>query len=376
MTQPTIRTVAAHAGVSKSLVSLVLRGSGSVSDVKREAVEKAIRELGYRPNLSARSLSQRRTNIVGVLLNDLRNPWFVDCLEGMNSVLQQHGLKMFLADGRLDRSSDESFAESFMDLRLDGLALVGTRNPTPAIAEAAASMPTVVVASRDLDFPGVDVVASDDELGTRLAVGHLIDLGHSRIAHIAGIGAVADIRAESYRAAMRAHGLTRHVRVESSDMTEEDGYRAGTRLLQTARPTAICAVNDLVAIGAMTACQDMRLSVPVDVSVVGYDNTSIAQLRHVRLTSVENATVELGRRAATALAERIADTTAVGTLQLIPPTIQVRGSTAAPRPDKQLSDRRQSYRSNSARRGRRARRIPRRCPNRRTQSGASSAGAP
>ena len=106
MAQPTIRTVAAHAGVSKSLVSLVLRGSSSVSDEKREAVEKAIRELGYRPNLSARSLSQRRTNIVGVLLNDLRNPWFVDCLEGMNSVLQQHDLKMFLADGRLDRSSD------------------------------------------------------------------------------------------------------------------------------------------------------------------------------------------------------------------------------------------------------------------------------
>lgn len=328
MAQPTIRTVAAHAGVSKSLVSLVLRGSTSVSDVKREAVEKAIRELGYRPNLGARSLSRRRTNIVGVLLNDLRNPWFVDCLEGMNSVLQQHDLKMFLADGRLDRSSDESFVESFMDLRLDGLALVGTRDPTPAIVEAAASMPTVVVASRDLDFPGVDVVAGDDELGTRLAVAHLVDLGHSRIAHIAGMGAVADIRAESYRAAMTAHGLTRHVRVEQSDMTEDDGHRAGTRLLGTARPSAIYAVNDLVAIGAMTACQDMRLTVPADVSVVGYDNTYIAQLRHVRLTSVENATVELGRQAATALVERITDPTAAGTLQLIPPAIAVRGSTA------------------------------------------------
>ena len=329
MAQPTIRTVAAHAGVSKSLVSLVLRGSSSVSDEKREAVEKAIRELGYRPNLSARSLSQRRTNIVGVLLNDLRNPWFVDCLEGMNSVLQQHDLKMFLADGRLDRSSDESFVESFMDLRLDGLALVGTRTPTPAIAEAAASMPTVVVASRDLDFPGVDIVASDDELGTQLAVGHLVDLGHSAIAHVAGLGAVADIRAESYRTAMAAHGLTRHIRVEESDMTEDDGHRAGTRLLQTGRPSAIYAVNDLVAIGVMTACQDMGLAVPADVSVVGYDNTSIAQLRHVRLTSVENATVELGRRAATALVERIADPSAAGSLQLVPPAIQVRGSTAA-----------------------------------------------
>ncbi|WP_037142838.1 LacI family DNA-binding transcriptional regulator [Rhodococcoides fascians] len=332
MAQPTIRTVAAHAGVSKSLVSLVLRGSSSVSQEKRAAVEKAISELGYRPNLSARSLTQQRTNIVGVLLNDLRNPWFVDCLEGMNSVLQQHDLKMFLADGRLDRSSDTSFVESFMNLRLDGLALVGTRSPTPAIAEAAASMPTVVVASRDLDFPGVDVVANDDLSGSRLAVNHLVDLGHRRIAHISGIGAVADIRAESYRDAMGRHGLSRYVRLEPSDMTEVDGHRAATALLGArSRPTAVYAVNDIVAIGAMTACQEHRLSVPRDISIVGYDNTFIAQLRHVWLTSVDNATVELGRRAATALVERIADPSAPGSIQLVPPALQVRGSTTSPR---------------------------------------------
>lgn len=330
MAQPTIRTVAAHAGVSKSLVSLVLRGSESVSTEKRDAVMEAIRELGYRPNLSARSLTQRRTNIVGVLLNDLRNPWFVDCLEGMNSVLCQHGLKMFLADGRLDRSSDESFVESFMDLRLDGLALVGTREPTAAIAEAAASMPTVVVASRDLDLPAVDVVANDDEKGTRLAVDHLVSLGHSSIAHIAGVGAVAEIRSDSYRAAMAAHGLARHVRIEPSDMTEDDGYRAGCHLLSARPPTAVFAVNDIVAIGAMTACAEHSIAVPKEISIVGYDNTSIAQLRHVWLTSVDNATVELGRRAAMALVERIAEPTAAGTVQLFPPAIQIRGSTAAP----------------------------------------------
>lgn len=331
MAQPTIRTVAAHAGVSKSLVSLVLRGSSSVSEEKRTAVENAIRELGYRPNLSARSLTQRRTDIVGVLLNDLRNPWFVDCLEGMNSVLQQHDLKMFLADGRLDRSSDESFVESFMDLRLDGLVLVGTREPTAALAQAAESMPTVVVASRDLEFPGVDIVANDDELGTRLAVDHLVGLGHERIAHIAGIGAVADIRAASYRDAMASHGLSRQVRVQQCDMTEDDGHRAAGRLLDaSATPTAVYAVNDIVAIGTMTACQERAISVPQDISVVGYDNTFIAQLRHVWLTSVDNATVELGRRAATALVERIADPLASASLELVPPALHIRGSTAPP----------------------------------------------
>ncbi|WP_072807199.1 LacI family DNA-binding transcriptional regulator [Rhodococcoides yunnanense] len=331
MAQPTIRTVAAHAGVSKSLVSLVLRGSSSVSDEKRIAVEDAIRELGYRPNLSARSLTQQRTHIVGVLLNDLRNPWFVDCLEGMNSVLAQHDLKMFLADGRLDRSSDESHLKSFMDLRLDGLALVGTRMPTPAVAEAAASMPTVVVASRDLDFPGVDVVANDDRLGSRLAVDHLVALGHRHIAHIAGFGAVAEIRADSYRDAMTAHGLAKYIRVEQSGMTEEAGHEAAARILAgRIHPSAIYAVNDIVAIGAMTACQERHLSIPRDVSIVGYDNTSIAQLRHVWLTSVDNATAEVGRRAATALVERITDPGGTGSLQLLPPSLQVRGSTAPP----------------------------------------------
>lgn len=332
MPQPTIRTVAAHAGVSKSLVSLVLRGSSSVSEEKRTAVEDAIRELGYRPNLSARSLTQQRTDIVGVLINDLRNPWFVDCIEGMNSVLHEHDLKMFLADGRLDRSSDSSHLESFMNLRLDGLALVGTRTPSRAITEAAAAMPTVVVASRDLDLPGVDVVAGDDDLGTRLAVDHLVNLGHRRIAHIAGIGAVGDIRAGSYRAAMSAHGLGRYIRVEPSDMTEDDGHGAATRLLDGGTlPSAVYAVNDIVAIGAMTACQEHGLTIPRDISVLGYDNTYIARLRHVWLTSVDNATIEVGRRAATALVERIADPAAPGSIQLVPPGLQVRGSTASPR---------------------------------------------
>ncbi|OZF58374.1 LacI family DNA-binding transcriptional regulator [Rhodococcus sp. 14-2470-1a] len=331
MSRPTIRTVAAHAGVSKSLVSLVLRGSSSVSDEKRAAVEHAITELGYRPNLSARSLTQRRTDIVGVLLNDLRNPWFVDCLEGMNSVLQEQDLKMFLADGRLDRSSDSSFVRSFMDLRLDGLALVGTRTPTPTILEAARTIPTVVVASRDLDLPGVDVVANDDAMGTALAIDHLVALGHTRIAHLAGTGAVANIRAASYRAAMAEHGLDRFASVVPSGMTEDDGYAAASAILDgTDAPSAIFAVNDIVAIGAMTACKERQISVPEDISIVGYDNTSLAGLRHVWLTSVDNATYELGRLAATALVGRISDAAAPGTLTLIPPSLQVRGSTAAP----------------------------------------------
>src|SRR6195952_5893720 len=114
----TIRTVADRAGVSKSLVSLVLRGSASVSDAKRLAVQQAINELGYRPNAVARQLTERRTNMVGVLLNDLRNPWFVDCLDGLTSVLHAQGLRTLLADGRLDRSKDDALLQGFLELRV------------------------------------------------------------------------------------------------------------------------------------------------------------------------------------------------------------------------------------------------------------------
>src|SRR6478752_7550924 len=163
----TIRTVADRAGVSKSLVSLVLRGSPNVSDAKRLAVQRAIDELGYRPNAIARQLTERRTNMVGVLLNDLRNPWFIDCLDGLIAVLHESGLRTLLADGRLDRRTDDSLLQGFLELR-------------------------------------VDVVANDDWIGTELAVNHLIELGHRRIAHLAGsLGAVAELRRRRYLATMR-----------------------------------------------------------------------------------------------------------------------------------------------------------------------------
>ncbi len=328
----TIRTVAERAGVSKSLVSLVLRGSPNVSDAKLRAVRQAIDELGYRPNAIARQLTERRTNMVGVLLNDLRNPWFIDCLDGLTSVLRDQGLRTLLADGRMDRRTDDALLEGFLELRVDGLVLVGTMSSSPTIVEAASTVPTVVAASRDITVPRVDVIANDDTIGTELAVNHLADLGHVRIAHLAGsFGAVADLRRRSYRDTMRARGLSRHELVEPSDMTEEGGYRAAVRLLSRSdRPTAIFAVNDITCVGAMSAAQELGFEVPKDVSLVGYDNTSLAQIRHLWLTSVDNASVEVGQRAARALLGRILEPAAAATQQLIRPTLQVRGSTGPP----------------------------------------------
>ncbi|MFB8775723.1 LacI family DNA-binding transcriptional regulator [Streptomyces broussonetiae] len=332
MRQPTIRDVAEHAGVSKSLVSLVLRGSGQVRPEKREAVLRAVRELGYRPNTAARSLSEQRTRTVGVLLHDLRNPWFVDLLDGLNSLLHAGGLHMLLADARLNRRTGQDPTGPFLDLRADGLVVVGTLPDPAGLEPVAERVPVVVAGAREPVPPGVDTVAGDDEQGARLATGHLIGLGHRRIAHIAGYGAVGALRRRGFETTAAAHGLAATARVEPSDMTEEGGYRAAVRLLgRPDRPTAVFAVNDTAAVGALSAAEELGLNAPGDVSVVGYDDTSVARLRHVWLTTVDNAAHEVGRRAARRLLDRLAGARGAGEVQLCAPGLRVRGTTGPPR---------------------------------------------
>jgi DNA-binding LacI/PurR family transcriptional regulator len=328
---PTIRDVAERAGVSKSLVSLVLRNAGSVSQAKRQAVLAAAAELGYRVNAAARSLSERRTHTVGVLLDDMRNPWFVDLLDGLNHTLSARGLTMLMADGHLSRRAGQDLVASFMELRVDGVVAVGTL-PDPSILGAiAARLPTVVAGARDGETADLDVVANDDALGGRIATEHLISLGHRVVAHISGRGKVGDLRRGSFEETMRAHGLTASATIEAGDHTEEGGYRAAVRLLSSpSPPTAIFGYNDISCVGALTAAEELGLKVPTDLSIVGYDNTYLAQLRHLWLTTVDSAGFDVGRQAATCLLERIDHPGDVGTVILTRPHLEIRGSTAAP----------------------------------------------
>ena len=135
--RPTIHTVAARAGVSKSLVSLVLRGSPKVSPDRRAAVQRAMAELGYRPNTAARDLRERRSRTVGALLNDMRHPWFVDLLDGLTDALAEQGRQLLLNSGRLDRARDDTDTRTLADLGVDGLVLVGTQAGWPTLPEVA-----------------------------------------------------------------------------------------------------------------------------------------------------------------------------------------------------------------------------------------------
>jgi DNA-binding LacI/PurR family transcriptional regulator len=180
---------------------------------------------------------------------------------------------------------------------------------------------------------GVDIVVDDDELGARLAVDHLVQLGHTRIAHIEGArSTTARYRRSGYEAAMAGHGLTERIVVTAGDFTEEGGYRAARTLLGAdPRPTAIFCPNDLVATGALSAADELDLEVPTDVSIVGYDNTHLAAIRHISLTSVDQPRRDMGRVAAELLTARIEDPTRIPAQTLVTPHLVVR-STTGPAP--------------------------------------------
>ena len=231
---------------------------------------------------------------------------------------------------------DDSVLRGFLGLEADGFILAGTQANSPVITEIAGVVPTVTVGWRDIDLPRVDAVANDDLLGATLATRHLIELGHRRIAHISGrvsgtSNVVPKLRQQGYEDTMRACGLGEHIRIESADFTEDGGYRATVRLLSSAQPpTAIFAVDDLTCVGAQSAASEMNVDVPGRLSLVGYDNTYLARLRSIWLTSVDSAGFDAGRLAARTLLARVADPTRPAELHLLPPALQVRGSTAPP----------------------------------------------
>lgn len=335
--RPTIRQVAETAGVSKSLVSLVVRGAPHVSDAKRSAVLRAIEELGYQPPAGG----QRPSRAVGVILHDLRNPWFVDLLDALTDALDAAGLDVLLGDARRPRRrSDDTVVRSLSEARVRGLVLVGMAPVSDRVAELAARVPTVVAANREAGLASADTVVNDDVAGAEQAVRHLVGLGHRQIAHVGGWGAVGVRREQGYRQAMTAAGLGRHVRVEASDLTEEGGYRAGIRLLtgSSPTPTAVFVANDMACIGVQDAAEELGRSVPEDLSLVGYDNTHLARLRHLMLTSVDPAGAETGRVAAALLLDRIARPATVPRLEVLAPSLAVRGSTRRLEPAAPTSD--------------------------------------
>jgi DNA-binding LacI/PurR family transcriptional regulator len=328
--RPTIRAVAARAGVSKSLVSLVLNESPRVSATSRAKVLAAIDDLNYTPNSQARALTQEMTGAVGVIIKDMRNPWFVDAIDGINAALVAHGLHMLIVDHHLDLRGGEASTRALTQMGVDGLITVGALRRTSALEDLVTRTPTVMTLGTGA-WPAVnaDIIMADDTIGVGEAFHHVYSLGHRRIAHLAvQEGEVGAARKASYEIRMEQAGLKEEILIESADNTEDGGFRAGVRLLaRPQRPTAIIAYNDLTAIGALSAAKDLGLDVPGEVSIIGYDNIIIARSKTISLTTLDHATFDVGHGAVATLTERMRDPAAPTRTHLIEPELIIRRTT-------------------------------------------------
>jgi DNA-binding LacI/PurR family transcriptional regulator len=326
--RPRLEDVAARVGVSTASVSLVLRGAPGPSAETRERVLAAAAELGYRADRTASLLARRRRHLLGVLL-DVRNPFHAELVEEIHVEAARAGYEVVLAT--LTRDRDEQRAvETLLDFRCEALILLGPDAPAASLDRLAAQVPCVAVGVLAGEA-AVDVVRSADDVGVDAALEHLIGLGHTEIAFLdGGAGEVAAVRRRGYRRAMRRAGLA--ARVLAGDHTEEGGIRAG-RLLVAGddRPTAVVASNDRLAVGLMDAFLRAGVAVPGDVSVVGYDDSTLARLAHIDLTSVNQDPAGQARNAVRAAVSRLDEGRTLRSEMVLVPRLIVRGSTAPPR---------------------------------------------
>lgn len=327
---PTILDVAELAGVSKSLVSLVMRGSPNVSDDRRKAVLDAADALGYRPNAAARSLVRQRSYLVGVLVSDFGNPFFSELLEGIEEAALLAEYRALFNTGSRIPSRELIALDTLLQLRTDGLILASPQFDDAELDKIPASVPVVMVA-KDTTVAGVDVVVDDDLHGSELAVDHLTSLGHRHIAHIHGQpGAGAADRSSGFIAAMERRGLE-PVLVEGG-FTEKDGAKGAQEMLKLdPLPTAVFAANDIAAMGIIQTLEDAGLSVPEDMSVVGYDNVDFTCLSQIQLTTIDQPRRAIGTMAVELLLERLDGTRTEARRVTVEPSLVVRRTTASPK---------------------------------------------
>ena len=325
MGQPTMDDVAAHAGVSRALVSLVMRDSPRVSDRSRTKVLASANELGYRPNVWARNLASGQTNTIGVMLNDLHNPYFTELAEGVAAAAAEAGMELLITSGWQRESGEHAAIETLLNMRTDGIVLGAARFSGEVFEEVAQQTPTVAVAHFD-EPDAMDTVCNDEAHGSELVVDHLTKLGHTRIAHIdAGNAPGAPERRRGFMNSMSHRGLAPIV--FDGDFNEHAGMSAAAQLMKLKEPpTAIFAANDLSATGVLSHLRSIGARVPEDVSIVGYDDTLLAGLGALSLTTVHQPRQLFGRRATELLLERIEGRTAAKH-ELIQPRLVTRSST-------------------------------------------------
>jgi len=327
-----MRDVAERAGVSVTTVSHVVNETRSVSDELRGRVLLAMEELGYQPNVLARSLRRKKTHTIGIIIPDSSNPFFAEVARGVEDTSFEQGYSVILCNSDDDLDKELLYTNVLAEKQVDGILFMAAGVSTEHIrALQARSMPLVVV---DRDIPGVavDSVFTDNARGGWLATRHLVDLGHRRIGCIAGpldVTSSAE-RITGYRQALAEGGIPRDDQlVVKGDFQYQSGYQAAQQLLAIDDPpTAIFACNDLMAVGAISAVLVLGRAVPADLSVVGFDDVSLSSFTNPPLTTIAQPKYDMGLLAMTMLLERMGDRDMPPRRHLLDTNLVLRHSTA------------------------------------------------
>ena len=302
-----LRDIAAKAGVSINTVSRALHQRPYVNEKTRSFIFQAAEELGYA--LAPATVSDSKTLTIGVLMQDIKNPFYPMALEGIEQALWQERANLLFGCSYRQESKERDIFSSFCQQQVDGIFLGSMINPEYILSRLPKIAIPVTSISQRFQECHVDYVITDNYKGALLAMEHLIKLGHRRIAHISGLDTQTSSqeRLRGYKDALANAGLPFDEQLlRSGDDTMESGYFLTKNLLQAASDlTAIFAFNDLIALGAARGIREAKLQIPTDISLVGFDDIPAAEYVEVPLTTVRQSMVEIGRKATEILLAKI-----------------------------------------------------------------------
>lgn len=333
----TIKDVAELVGVHHSTVSRALSSDkkGKISPSVVSKVEKAAEKLGYYPNVAASALKRNRSYAVGVLIPDLMNPIFPPIIRGIQDTMEAAGYMLITSNTDDTRKKEWEALRMMRGRSIEGIIIATARREDPIVDECIRSEIPFVLINRTVDRGEVSAVINDEEHGIRASLDHLIGLGHTRIAHVAGPDdtTTGHERRQSFEDYMRLQGLDADLIVKTRKFTIEEGARATEELLGIDDTvTGIVAGTDLIALGCIDSITNAGLTVPDDISVVGYNDMSFLSRMSPSLTTVRIPKYELGVHAAKMLLSTISGDITEDVVVRLQPRLIVRESTTAARP--------------------------------------------
>jgi len=294
---PTMKDVAKEAGVSLGTVSNVLNNRPSVLPENRERVLAAVKKLGFRYNMAARTLRTKTSKNIGLIIQSISNPFYPELARGVEDAANKAGLTVFLCNVDRDVQKERAYIDALISKNADGIILVKPQISLAEVDEICNRCPVILIEAGNTVKPQHNVISINDDIGTNQAMDLLYEYGHRKIAFISGkVDSQSSRRYEAYVQFLERKGIAINKDyIISGDYDWNSGYIAANALLKLSDPpTAIFAVNDLMAIGAMKAIQESGLCIPEDISVVGFDNISMTNLCTPPLTTVHIPKYEMG----------------------------------------------------------------------------------